>query len=107
MIERKTAEAARRRVIEIDRYDREVYRAEFLATLDAERAECVKLWNEFCAEETKRLAAPKAPTYAEVLPGIWVPSARSEYRTAVRLGLPQDVRFALAEDARAEEEGEL
>lgn len=56
-IDRKTAEVARRRVIEIDCYDRSIYRDEFLATLDAERAERCKLWNDFCAQETARLDA--------------------------------------------------
>lgn len=60
-IDRKTAEAARRRVIEIDRTPCSCSRGGSAAycehrDTDDERAACVKLWNEFCAEETKRLA---------------------------------------------------
>ncbi len=51
-IDRKTAEAARRKVIQIDA----------LLNTDTEddhlvRADCLKIWNDFCAQETNRLAA--------------------------------------------------
>jgi hypothetical protein len=51
MTDRKTAEAARRRVIEIDDLAD--------ATLDQrwERTRCLMVWNNFCAEESQRLAA--------------------------------------------------
>lgn len=66
MIDRKTAEAARRRVIQIDAAvdpDPKLYAGGTINALRSERAECCKVWNEFCAEETKRLAAPKFPVY--------------------------------------------
>jgi hypothetical protein len=52
MTDRKTAEAARRRVIEIDDL-------EDAATLEqrAERGRLVRVWNGFCAEENRRLPA--------------------------------------------------
>jgi len=56
MIDRKTAEAARRRVIQIDDL-------EDAATLEqrAERGRLVRIWNAFCAEEQRRLDARKEP----------------------------------------------
>jgi hypothetical protein len=60
MIDRKTAEAARRRVIQIDSAgdpDPKLYAGGTINALRAERAECCKLWNDFCAQETARLAA--------------------------------------------------
>jgi hypothetical protein len=50
-IDRKTAEAARRNVIRIDAM-------RGATDLDrAIRAECVKVWNEFCQGEQRRLDA--------------------------------------------------
>lgn len=69
MIDRKTAETARRYARRIDG----------IANPDgvdiAIRAECGKVWNEFCAEETRRLEAKKTATkYAQILPGIYFPA---------------------------------
>lgn len=66
MIDRKTAEAARRDVIAIDAQSNpsEVDRIH--------RDECCKVWNEFCIAETRRMAA-KSAEYGQILPGIWVP----------------------------------
>lgn len=66
-IKRPEAETARRRALAIEQLD---YRD--IPALDEERRACVGIWNEFCAEETARLAAKKAPTFAQVLPGGWV-----------------------------------
>jgi hypothetical protein len=48
VIDRKTAEAARRRVLEIDKQADD---------LSAERGPLVQLWNEFCCQEQARLDA--------------------------------------------------
>jgi len=53
-IDRKTAEAARRTVLRIDALSDACGARQYEA---AERAECVKVWNEFCAQETHRLEA--------------------------------------------------
>ncbi len=49
MIDRKTAEAARRRVMQRD--------ACSAGAVDSQRAEDVKLWNDFCSQEQARLDA--------------------------------------------------
>lgn len=41
---------------------------------EAEHRECVAIWNQFCAEETARMNAPKPRTYAAILPGVFVES---------------------------------
>ena len=52
MIDRKTAEAARRRALAIES-------ATNAAELESERVACVATWNSFCAAETLRMA-PKS-----------------------------------------------
>lgn len=58
MIDRKTAEAARRRASHCS-FDTAAYRAD------------VALWNAFCVQEATRVAET-APRFAEVLPGVFV-----------------------------------
>lgn len=65
-ISRPEAESAKRRAQQIGRlHGSPVYSP----ALESERRACVALWNEFCAAETARLAAPR---FAQVLPGVYV-----------------------------------
>jgi hypothetical protein len=64
MIDRKTAEAARRRAIQLDHCSQNCSCSRGgnaasceCTSLETERRACVKLWNEFCVQETNRLAA--------------------------------------------------
>ena len=59
-IDRKTAEAARRAVLVIDATEPR------MPGHDAIRAESVKLWNEFCAQETRRLERKNAWSEGEI-----------------------------------------
>lgn len=59
MIDRKTAEAARRRAIEIEQTT-DCY------PMGDEHSACVKVWNEFCAQETRRLARKDAWAEGEI-----------------------------------------
>ena len=67
-IERKYAEAARRRALDIE----ECQDTTGFADCEPERRECVAIWNAFCLEDAARLNAPKPTKFAQILPGVFV-----------------------------------
>jgi hypothetical protein len=62
-IDRKTAEAARRRVMQRD--------ACSAGAVDSQRAEDVKLWNDFCSQEQARLDVRQTPVGSEPYAALW------------------------------------
>ena len=75
-IARKHAEAARRNALDIEKALAQETESFRVLPLEAERRECVAIWNAFCAEETERLAKKDARnrSFGEILPGVWVAS---------------------------------